>query len=111
MHGLHIGSSERIRSTRLPFRVNYRTALGWTFALFSTARVFAYLPTLWVIHAQADSTQHSLLTWVTWLGANATMAAWLFEENGGRWSKPILLNGCNAAMCLAIAATILAYRI
>ena len=33
----------------------------------------AYLPTIWAIHRSADSSQHSLWTWCTWLGANLTM--------------------------------------
>jgi len=92
-------------------RDRYLAALGWTFTLFSTARVFAYLPTLWVIHAQADSSQHSVVTWLTWLGANLTMAAWLYEEGGRRWSRPVLVNGCNATMCGMVVATILIYRL
>lgn len=95
---------------RAQARGRYRAALGWMFALFSTARVFAYLPTLWVIYSQGDSSQHSVVTWLTWLGANLTMAAWLYEDAGGRWSRPVLVNGCNAAMCGMVVATILVYR-
>ena len=101
----------RSLSTRTSLRVHYRTVLGWAFALSSAVRVIAYLPTLWAIQSQADSSQHSLFTWVTWLGANATMAAWLCEENGGRWSKPALVSACNAGMCLLVIAAILAHRL
>ena len=62
----------------------YLKLLTWAFTLFNTVRVAAYLPTMWAIHSSGDSSQHSLWTWVTWLGANATMAAWLHEHNGQR---------------------------
>jgi hypothetical protein len=61
-------------------RVAYVTGLTWAFTLFSSLRVFSYLPSLWAIIATADSSQHSLRTWGTWLGANLTMAAWLFDS-------------------------------
>lgn len=60
----------------------YLRLLTWTFMLFSSVRMLAYLPTIWAIHATGDTTQHSLWTWITWTGANATMAAWLHEQNG-----------------------------
>ena len=53
----------------------YLAALTWLFTLFNSVRVLAYLPTLLAIFTSGDSSQHSLLTWVTWVGANATMAA------------------------------------
>lgn len=89
----------------------YLTVLAWAFALFSTVRVFAYLPTLLAIHQTGDSSQHSLWTWLIWLGANATMAAWLYEKDGQRTSGPMWVNCANAAMCAATVALIVAYRI
>ena len=53
----------------------YLAALTWAFTLFNSVRTLAYLPTMWAIWASGDSSQHSLWTWCTWLGANATMAA------------------------------------
>ncbi len=88
----------------------YLLALTWAFTLFNTVRVFAYLPTLWAIHASADSSQHSLWTWLTWLGANATMAAWLYEHNGGRVNRAVLVNIGNSGMCVATVAVIVLYR-
>ena len=58
-----------------------------------------------------DSSQHSLLTWVTWVGANATMAAWLFEHNGRRLNCAIAVSACNSLMCLATSILIVAYRV
>lgn len=92
-------------------RERYLRTLGWAFALFSSIRVLAYLPTAWAIFASGDSSQHSLLTWLTWFGANLTMAAWLYENNGQRANKAVGVNACNASMCLLISALIVAERI
>ncbi len=88
----------------------YLSVLTWFFTLFNSVRVLAYLPTLWAIAASGDSSQHSLLTWATWVGANATMAAWLYEHNGRRLNRAIAVNLCNTLMCLATSAVIVAYR-
>jgi hypothetical protein len=89
----------------------YLQALTWAFTFFNGIRVVAYLPTLWTIHASGDTSQHSLLTWLTFAGANATMAAWLYEQNGRRANRAIATNACNALMCGAISGLILAYRL
>ncbi len=81
-------------------RQHYLVLLGWAFTLFNSVRVFSYLPTLWAIHASGDSSQHSLITWLTWLGANVTMAAWLYEHNGQRCNRAVMVNIGNATMCL-----------
>jgi len=88
----------------------YLAALTWLFTLFNSVRVLAYLPTLLAIFTSGDSSQHSLLTWVTWVGANATMAAWLYEHNGRRLNRAIAVNACNSLMCLATSILIVAYR-
>lgn len=89
----------------------YLAVLTWAFTLFSSVRVLSYLPTMAAIVRSGDSSQHSLWTWCLWLGANVTMAAWLYETQGGRADRAVLVNACNAAMCLATAALILAYRL
>ena len=91
-------------------RPTYLALLTWAFTLFNTLRLVAYLPTMWAICASGDSTQHSLWTWCTWLGANATMAAWLYEQNGQRLSRAVVINIGNAAMCAVTVALIVAYR-
>ena len=73
--------------------------------------MLSYLPTLWTIHASGDSSQYSLITWATWAGANATMAAWLYEENGRRANRAIAINAGNTMMCLATLCLIVVYRI
>jgi len=88
----------------------YLCVLNWAFALFSSTRLLTYLPTLWAIHASGDSSQHSLLTWLAWLGSNATMAAWLYETNNRRVNKVIAVTCGNAVMCLATSAVVLVYR-
>lgn len=89
----------------------YLAVLTWTFTLFNTVRVIAYLPTVWAISASGDSSQHSLWTWLTWLGANATMAAWLYEQNAHRVDRAVLVNVGNAFMCLLKVAVIVSYRL
>lgn len=93
-----------------PAPTTYLSVLTWLFTLFNSVRVLAYLPTLWAIVASGDSSQHSLLTWITWIGANATMAAWLYEHNGRHLNRAIAVNLCNTVMCLTISALIVAYR-
>jgi len=88
----------------------YRSVLTWSFAFFNSVRVLAYLPTIWAIYASGDSQQHSWFTWLTWAGANATMAAWLYEQNSRRFTRAAAVNVCNAAMCLATLVLILAFR-
>jgi hypothetical protein len=89
----------------------YLDLLGAAFALFNAARVLSYLPTLWAIHASGDSSQHSLWTWACWFGANLTMAAWVYEHNGKRCDRVVLLSLVNAIMCFAAIVLIVAYRI
>ena len=60
---------------RVGVRPVYLAALTWALTLFNTLRAVAYLPTMWAVYASGDSSQHSLWTWCTWPGANATMAA------------------------------------
>lgn len=88
----------------------YLTLLNWAFALFSSTRLLTYLPTLWAIQASGDSSQHSLLTWSAWVASNTTMAAWLFEHNGRRWNKAIVVTAGNAVMCGAACLLIVHYR-
>ncbi len=95
---------------RAPLRQHYLTVLGCLFAFFSTVRVLAYLPTLWAVVQSGDSSQHSLLTWFTWAGANLTMAAWLYEQQGRRWNRAVAVNLVNATMCIATFVVICAMR-
>ncbi len=94
-----------------PVRAAYLAVLTWAFTLFSLVRLVAYVPTLWVIWASGDSSQHSLWTWGTWFGANVTMAAWLYEQNGQRADRAVLVNLSNATMCLAVTVLIAAHRL
>ena len=89
----------------------YLKALTWAFTLFNSVRMLAYLPTTWAIITSGDSSQHSLWTWCTWLGANLTMAAWLYEHNGRRANKAVTVNAGNATMCLITVAVIVFHRL
>ena len=94
----------------VPWRPRYLVVLTWAFTLFSSARLVSYLPTLWAICAHGDSSQHSLWTWGIWFGSNLTMALWLFEQHGQRWTRAALVNTVNAAMCAATFTVILVFR-
>lgn len=97
---------------QVPFAPStYLAVLTWRFTLFNSVRVLAYLPTLFAIFTSGDSGQHSLLAWVTWVGANATMAAWLFEHNGRCLNRAIAVSICNSLMSLATSILIVAYRV
>ncbi len=91
-------------------RRTYLLVLTWAFTLFNSVRMLAYLPTLWAIVQSGDSSQHSLWTWCTWLGANVTMAAWLYEANGQRVGRAVLVNAGNALMCATTVLVIVAHR-
>jgi transposase InsO family protein len=84
----------------------YLATLGGLFALFNSARVVAYLPTIWAVAARGDSSQHSLWTWLCFLGGNATMALWLWEQNGRTTNRAIVVSACNALMCTGIVGVI-----
>jgi hypothetical protein len=107
------GPAERYSaSARVPVRWRrwYLQGLAWAFALFSTLRMLAYLPTVATIARSGDSAQHSLWTWLIWMGANLTMSAWLYEHNGCRMDRAIAVSLGNAVMCLGTAVVIAWYR-
>ena len=80
--------------------------LSGAFALFNGLRIVAYLPTLAAICTSGQADQHSLFTWLTFLGANLTMVLWLYEQNGQRANRAVAVNAFNALMCGAIATSI-----
>lgn len=73
--------------------------LALAFTAFNSLRTVAYLPTLWTLLHSGQSDQHALSTWLTWCGANATMAAWVWRHNGRRLDRIVLVNVANAVMC------------
>lgn len=106
-----MNTTTTVSITALPqSSTTYVLVLTWLFTLFNSVRVLAYLPTLWAIFTSGDSSQHSLLTWATWVGANATMAAWLYEHNGRCLNRAIAVNICNMLMCLTTSVLIVVYR-
>ena len=78
--------------------------------LLTAARLIAYSPTVFAIIRSGDSRQHSLWTWAIWVGANLTMAAWLYENNGQRVDKAIGVSLANAAACALTSVVILWFR-
>lgn len=91
-------------------RRTYRRALRWVTSLFGSLRVFTYVPTILTLIASADSSQYSLLTWGAWVMANASMTASIYEQNGRKLDHLVLVNACNALMCLVTMAVICYYR-
>lgn len=87
-------------------RERWIALLGWLFALFNSARIVAYVPTIWAVAVSGDSSQHSLWTWGTFLGGNVTMALWLWEQNHRRMNRAIAVSAINAFMCVAIVTVI-----
>jgi hypothetical protein len=112
LHALPNVGASSVAATARPEarRSRYLQFLTWAFTLFSSARLLSYLPTIWAIGASGDSSQHSLWTWGIWLGSNLTMALWLHEQNGQRWTRAALVNVVNAAMCAATLTVILVFR-
>jgi hypothetical protein len=116
---LQTTSTQQAGTDRLPppslrcagLRGLYLAALTWAFTLFSTIRVLTYLPTIAAIVASGDSSQHSLFTWLSWTGANLTMAAWLYEQSGQKVNRAVGVNIGNALMCLLTTAVILSQRV
>lgn len=94
-----------------PHTGRYLRLLLWAFTLLNFARVVTYLPTMFALHVSGDSSQHSLWTWCTWLGANITMAAWLYEKEGRRFNAPALVSVGNALMCAITTAQIIVMRL
>ncbi|MFT3802553.1 MAG: hypothetical protein QM766_15210 [Burkholderiaceae bacterium] len=91
-------------------RSRYLRLLTWSFTLFSTVRLAAYVPTLAALVQSGDSSQYSLWTWGIWVGANTTMAAWLYENNGQNVDRTVAVNIGNATMCLITSVMIVWYR-
>lgn len=105
-----LGSNPGAAGVEAPRRVTYLAVLAWCFTLFNSVRVFAYLPTMFSIWQSGRSDQHSFLTWLIWMGANTTMAAWLHEHNGRRINRAVLVNIGNAVMCTVTVMLIAWHR-
>ena len=99
-----------VAPARRGWRAWYLSALTWAFMLLTGARLIAYLPTVLAIVQTRDSRQHSLWTWLIWVGANLTMAARLYEHNGQRIDKAIGVSLANAAACGLTCGVILWFR-
>lgn len=97
-----------LRDIRLP---SYRSVLCWAFTVTSLLRVVSYLPTIWAVVGHADSSQHSVWTWCTWVLANLTMCAWLYESNGHRFDRTVIVSMANTTLCLCTLLLIVACRL
>ena len=95
---------------RVNLRAAYLKVLTWTFTLFNLIRLLAYLPTVLAIAQSGTSDQHSLWTWSTWVGANATMAGWLYEQNGRKVNRAVMVNMGNTVMCTITMVLVAVHR-
>jgi hypothetical protein len=102
-------STAALYATRSP-RALYLAALGWAVTSLGSVRLVSHLPTLWAVHACGDSSQHALTTWFTWAAANAAMAGCVYQQRGRPADYAVVINACNAVMCLLTASLITAYR-
>jgi hypothetical protein len=104
----HAGLAPGCKASRA--RSFYLQILAWAFTIANSVRVVSYIPMVLAIHASGDSSQHSILTWGTWLAANLTMSAWQFESNDHRVDRIVAVAFLNASMCLVTLAVIVWYR-
>lgn len=88
----------------------YQNILKWVTNLFGSIRVFTYVPTILTLLAASDSSSYSLLTWGAWVLANGSMTLSIYEANGRKMDHLVLVNACNALMCLVTMAVILYLR-
>ena len=86
-----------------PSRIRLRSA---AFALLNSLRIVVPLPTLAAIRASGHVDQHPLVTWLTFIGTNLTMALWLHERNGLRMNRAIATNTFSALMCGDIVTSV-----
>ena len=91
-------------------RLSYLRVLTLAFTVFNSLRALAYLPNIVSIVQSGRSDQHSLLTWLTLACANVTMAMWVYEHNGRRFERLVIINAVNTVMCLLTSGVIAAYR-
>lgn len=110
MHTTTTATEPAAAPPRPGWRALYLRVLTWAFMLLTAARLVAYMPTVWAILQSRDSRQHSLWTWLIWVGANLTMAAWLYEFNGQRVDKAIAVSLANAVACGLTTVVILCFR-
>ena len=98
--------SATARAARCPTSfMTYRVILDHQFVGFNSARVLAYVLTVWVVASSGGSCQHTLWTWLIFLGGNATLfPPW--EQNGRRVKRAIATSAANAVMCTGVARDI-----
>jgi hypothetical protein len=99
-------SNDPDRTGSPTWRNAYVRLLAIAFTFFNSVRLLTYVPTIWAIQMSQSSDQYSLFTWISWVGANGTMAAWVYENNGQKLDPVCLLNMGNTLMCLATCIAI-----
>ena len=103
-------------TTRLPpsstapsaprWRAWYLRGLTWAFMVLTTARLLGDPPAGLAMLQTRGSRNHSVWTWLIWVGANLSIALWMYENNGHQMDKAIGVSLANAVACGAAAAGI-----
>lgn len=91
-------------------RETYIAVLNRFATLMGGIRALTYIPTILTLMASANSSQHSLWTWISWILANGTMTMLLYERNDRKADSVILIQLANTVMCVVTTAVILWYR-
>ena len=103
---------DSLKSPRILFwsRDAYMSMLTRSAMLMGGIRALTYIPTILTLMASANSSQHSVWTWASWILANITMIMLLYERNGRKADSVILIQLANTIMCIVTTAVILWYR-
>ena len=91
-------------------RKTYIAALNRFATLTGGIRALTYVPTIFTLMASANSNQHSLWTWFSWILASGTMSLLLYERNDRKVDSVILIQLTNTFMCVVTTAVVLWYR-
>ena len=79
------------------------------FVVFNAARILLYLPQLRTcLHDQQGCPTINLLTWASWIVANASTGLYMWMFQGDAWG--LVLNLGNALMCAATVVVTMAKR-
>lgn len=105
-------ATDSLKSPRILFwsRDAYMSMLTRSAMLMGGIRALTYIPTILTLMASANSSQHSVWTWASWILANITMIMLLYERNGRKADSVILIQLANTIMCIVTTAVILWYR-
>jgi hypothetical protein len=86
---------------------NFEVLVYLAFCFFNVIRVFTYVPTIKkLMQPGCTGDGQSLLTWVTWICANATLGLHLYVIAGYRLNDVVWLSIGNVTMCAICAVLV-----